>query len=56
MSLFTPNPIRISKGLIEGILVDKEFKRARASILSSTIYTPGKEFRTYSLLNNGCKG
>ena len=38
------------------MLIDKEFKRARASVLPSTVYSSGKEYRTYSLLDNGCEG
>jgi len=38
------------------MLIEEEFKRARALVLPSTITLPDSEFNTYALLDNGCEG
>jgi len=56
LSLFTPNPIRISKTALYGLSINKEFKRARASILPSTISLPSLVFHTYTIVDTRCEG
>ena len=48
--------MRISKTALYGVSVDEEFKRARASILPSTISLPGSVFHTYTMVDTGCEG
>jgi len=48
--------MRISKTALYGVSVDEEFKRARASILPSTISLPGSVFHTYTMVDTRCEG